>query len=69
MGPERGGGSAFTRASGPGTDRGEIADVGIGLVLLCERIGVDLVGVMLAKVKKNEERYPVEGSRGKAERP
>jgi NTP pyrophosphatase (non-canonical NTP hydrolase) len=47
----------------------EIADVGIGLVLLCERIGVDLVGVMRAKVKKNEERYPAESARGKAERP
>lgn len=47
----------------------EVADVGIGLVLLCERIGVDLVEVMRAKVAKNAERYPVEGARGKAERP
>lgn len=47
----------------------EIADVGIGLLLLCERIGVDLVDVMRAKVKKNGEKYPVERSRGNAERP
>jgi NTP pyrophosphatase (non-canonical NTP hydrolase) len=48
---------------------GEVADVGIGLVLLCERIGVDLVEVMRAKVKKNEETYPVDGARGRPERP
>lgn len=47
----------------------EMADVGIGLLLLCERIGVDLVEVMRAKVKKNGEKYPVEGTRGRAERP
>jgi NTP pyrophosphatase (non-canonical NTP hydrolase) len=46
-----------------------VADVGIGLLLLCERIGLDFVEVMRAKVKKNAERYPVEGARGRAERP
>src|SRR5262245_65524401 len=38
----------------------EVADVGIGLMLLCERIGVDLVEAMRAKVRRNAERYPVE---------
>ena len=47
----------------------EIADVGIGLVLLSERIGVDLVEAMRAKVKKNAEKYPAETARGRAERP
>ena len=37
----------------------EVADVGIGLLLLCERIGLDFVEVM--RVVKNAERYPVEG--------
>jgi dCTP diphosphatase len=46
----------------------EIADVGIGLVLLCDRIGVDFVEAMRAKVKKNAEKYPAETARGKAER-
>jgi NTP pyrophosphatase (non-canonical NTP hydrolase) len=46
----------------------EVADVGIGLVLLCERIGVDLVEAMRAKVKVNGERYPAELVRGKADR-
>jgi NTP pyrophosphatase (non-canonical NTP hydrolase) len=47
----------------------EVADVGIGLVLLCERIGVDLVEAMRAKVVKNGEKYPAEVVRGKAEKP
>jgi dCTP diphosphatase len=46
----------------------EVADVGIGLVLLCDRIGVDLVEAMRAKVKVNGERYPADAVRGKAER-
>jgi NTP pyrophosphatase (non-canonical NTP hydrolase) len=47
----------------------EIADVGLGLLLLCDRIGLDLVGAMRAKLAANAERYPVAASRGKAERP
>jgi NTP pyrophosphatase (non-canonical NTP hydrolase) len=47
----------------------EIADVGIGLVLLADRIGLDLVGAMREKVAKNAQRYPVEAAKGKAERP
>ena len=47
----------------------EVADVGIGLLLLCERIGLDFVEVMQAKVAKNAERYPAEAARGRAERP
>jgi len=47
----------------------EIADVGIALVLLCDRIGLDLPQAMAAKVARNGERYPVAKSRGRAERP
>jgi NTP pyrophosphatase (non-canonical NTP hydrolase) len=47
----------------------EIADVGIGLLLLCDRIGLDLVDAMSGKLAKNAERYPVAASKGKAERP
>jgi hypothetical protein len=43
--------------------------VGIALVLLCDRIGVDVVAAMRAKLARNRERYPVEAARGKAERP
>src|SRR4051794_18957985 len=47
----------------------EIGDVGIALLLLCDRIGVDLVEAVSGKLKKNRERYPVETARGNAERP
>jgi dCTP diphosphatase len=47
----------------------EIGDVGIALVLLCDRIGVDLVAAMRAKLARNRGRYPVEAARGRAERP
>ena len=47
----------------------EIADVGLTLLLLCERTGIDLVDAMRAKLEVNRGRYPVERSRGKAERP
>ncbi len=47
----------------------EIADVGIGLVLLCDRIGLDLVEAMRAKLSRNARKYPARTSRGKAGRP
>jgi NTP pyrophosphatase (non-canonical NTP hydrolase) len=47
----------------------EIADVGIALLLLCDRIGLDLGDAIAAKLQRNAERYPVEASRGRAERP
>jgi NTP pyrophosphatase (non-canonical NTP hydrolase) len=47
----------------------EIADVGIALLLLCDRIGLDLGEAIAAKLQRNAERYPVEASRGRAERP
>ena len=47
----------------------EIGDVGIALVLLCDRIGIDLVEAMLAKLVTNRQRYPADQSRGRAERP
>jgi NTP pyrophosphatase (non-canonical NTP hydrolase) len=47
----------------------EIADVGIALLLLCDRIGLDLGDAIQAKLARNAERYPVEASRGRAERP
>jgi NTP pyrophosphatase (non-canonical NTP hydrolase) len=47
----------------------EIGDVGIALLLLCDRIGVDLLQAMADKLSKNRARYPIEASRGRAERP
>jgi dCTP diphosphatase len=47
----------------------EIGDVGIALLLLCDRTGIDLLQAMSDKLERNRARYPVEASRGKAERP
>jgi NTP pyrophosphatase (non-canonical NTP hydrolase) len=47
----------------------EIGDVGIALVLLCDRIGLDLEAAMREKLARNRQRYPVEHAKGKATRP
>ena len=47
----------------------EIGDVGIALLLLCERIGADPVAAMRAKLEVNRTRYPADVVRGKSERP
>jgi len=47
----------------------EIGDVGIALLLLCERTGIDLLQAMSDKLERNRGRYPIEQSRGRAERP
>jgi dCTP diphosphatase len=46
----------------------EIGDVGIGLLLLCDRIGVDPIAAMLAKLEANRKKYPVETARGRADK-
>jgi dCTP diphosphatase len=47
----------------------EVADVGIALLLLCDRIGLDLTDAIADKLAKNAIRYPVDRSRGRSERP
>jgi NTP pyrophosphatase (non-canonical NTP hydrolase) len=47
----------------------EIGDVGLSLLLLCDRIGLDLVNAMHNKLLKNEIKYPVSLSKGRATRP
>jgi dCTP diphosphatase len=47
----------------------EAADVGIALLLFCERAGIDLYEAIKAKMILNRTRYPIELSRGHAERP
>ncbi|HEX2638740.1 MAG TPA: nucleotide pyrophosphohydrolase [Gemmatimonadales bacterium] len=47
----------------------EIGDVGILLLLLCDRIGVELADAVDAKLQANEARYPVHLARGRASRP
>ena len=47
----------------------EIGDVGIALLLLCDRTGIDLHAAMRTKLEKNRQKYPVEQSKGRAVRP
>ncbi|MDP3773661.1 MAG: nucleotide pyrophosphohydrolase [Gemmatimonadales bacterium] len=47
----------------------EAADVGIALLLLCERVGIDFVGAMNEKIQINHANYPAEEARGQHSRP
>ncbi|MFQ5839426.1 MAG: nucleotide pyrophosphohydrolase [Candidatus Methylomirabilales bacterium] len=47
----------------------EAADVGIALLLFCDRIGLDLIEAMKEKIALNHQRYPVDRSRGRSGRP
>ena len=47
----------------------EAADVGIALLLFCDRTGLDLIEAIKAKMDLNRRKYPVEQSRGRWERP
>lgn len=47
----------------------EAADVGISLLLLCDRVGIDLFESMYEKIRINELKYPVAESRGRHSRP
>ena len=46
----------------------EIGDVGIALLLLCDRIGLDPLEAMRDKLAANRKKYPVETARGRADR-
>ena len=47
----------------------EAADVGIALLLFCDRVGLDLIDTMREKITLNRRNYPVEQSRGRWQRP
>lgn len=47
----------------------EAADVGIALLLFCDRVKVDLLDAIHRKLAINRANYPLADSRGKAERP
>ena len=47
----------------------EVADVGIALLLFCDRIGLDLVDAIQKKIARNRDNYPVDRSRGRWQRP
>lgn len=47
----------------------EAADVGIALLLFCDRVGFDLLDAITSKVAVNRVNYPADLSRGRRERP
>ena len=47
----------------------EIADVAISLLLLVDRMGVDLPAVIREKIEVNRRNYPVDVARGASARP
>ena len=47
----------------------EIGDVGIALLLLCDRARLDLIDAMRAKLAANALKYPVDKSRGRPDAP
>lgn len=47
----------------------EIGDVGILLLLLCDRTGISLHTAIEDKLRINAERYPVDAAAGRPERP
>ena len=48
--------------------RAELADVLSYCVLLADRCGLDLDTILCEKIKRNEEKYPVEKAKGRSEK-
>jgi dCTP diphosphatase len=46
----------------------ELADVLLYLVCLADRLGIDLAGAAMAKITRNEVRYPADTVRGSAKK-
>lgn len=46
--------------------RRELADVQIYVMLLADRLGINLVGAVEDKITENEKKYPVERARGRS---
>ena len=49
----------------PEAVREELADVLNYCVQLCEKLGLDMDEILLSKLEKNAEKYPVEKARGR----
>lgn len=46
----------------------EIADIAIYLLRICMKLDIDLEDAILEKMKKNEEKYPVDKVKGSAKK-
>lgn len=46
----------------------EVADIAIYLLRICMKLDIDLEDAILQKMKKNEEKYPIEKAKGSAKK-
>lgn len=46
----------------------EIADVQIYLLILSEKLNIDVIDAVTQKIKKNEEKYPADKVKGKTQK-
>jgi NTP pyrophosphatase (non-canonical NTP hydrolase) len=46
----------------------ELADIAIYIAIMSHDLGIDLLGEMEKKIRKNEDRYPVEKSKGSSKK-
>ncbi len=46
----------------------EVGDVGLALLMLCDRIGLDPIAAMREKLRANAQKYPADEFRGRADR-
>ena len=60
---------AHCRGEGRGRVADELGDVLITTLLLCDRVGLDPIEVVRAKLAKNAAKYPADRARGRAEKP
>lgn len=60
---------AHCRGAGRQRIADELGDVLITTLLLCDRVGLDPIDVVRAKMLKNAAKYPAERAKGKAEAP
>lgn len=57
------------RSENRGKLEAEAADVGIALLLFCDRTGIDFLEAVARKIALNRQNYPVDESWGSSERP
>ncbi len=46
----------------------EVADIAIYLLRICMKLDIDLEDAILQKMKKNDEKYPIEKAKGSAKK-
>jgi len=58
----------YLQEGGLSSVREELADIAIYVAIMSHDLGIDLLEEMGKKIRKNEEKYPVEKSKGSAKK-